>query len=164
MLQRLSARSWECLWLGPKGSPKTRKSFYCYMRVGWSSHFRGYLRLLKDWIVSIKVWRIQVSRLIAATKSNQKLGRKHHVWCFLYNILELLNLEHHQKKTSHCIQRFCDSNVGKWLKIPEVNQVFKLIMKRIFLCDKFFVGKCIGDYGKNLKLVIVYSGFGTAVL
>ena len=48
-------------------------------------------------------------------------------------------------------------NVGKWLITPPsnwrgANKMLQLIMKRIFLCDWFFVGKCIGDYGLDFVL------------
>ena len=33
------------------------------------------------------------------------------------------------------------------------NKVFQLIMKRIFLCNWFFIGKCIGEYVLNFVLV-----------
>ena len=35
------------------------------------------------------------------------------------------------------------------------NQVFQLIMKRIFLCNSFFIAKCIGDYVLDFVLVNV---------
>ena len=60
------------------------------------------------------------------------------------------------------------NNVGKWLINPPPpspppppnnqwigNKVFQLIMKRIFLCNWFFIAKCIGDYVLDFVLVNV---------
>ena len=62
-------------------------------------------------------------------------------------------------------------NVGKWLVNPPlnswgvVNKLFQLIMKRFFMCDWFFIAKCIGHYVLDFVLAnVLLAGWAGCLL
>ena len=65
---------------------------------------------------------------------------------------------------------FTPPNVGNWLINPPLNSwgvvinLFQLIMKRFFMCNWFFIAKCIGHYVLDFVLANVLLAAGCLLL
>ena len=109
------------------------------------------------WVDKLTNSREEISTLLQGQLVEAAVPLLSYIWLTHKVVLP----HHHLHKKIHT-QTWGSHNVEKGLVNPpplnnggEGNKLFQLIMKRFFMCDWFFIAKCIGHYGLGFVLANV---------